>query len=183
MTDPTTVRARLVQPLRFLKGQSATAGIEFALLLPAMVSILIGSIDLGKSLVIARKLVSATHTMADQAARYDTLVGVGLSEVERSGELVMRPYPTANELGVDLISVTYDEDDELVELCRRTNNMAPEARFPSALEGLGTEDQGVIGLATQYDYQPTYWGFATGTFELTHFAIARSRSGLAIECD
>ncbi len=176
------ILTRILSPGRFLRSSNATAGIEFALLLPAMVSILVASIDLGKSLVLARKLVSATNTMADQAARYQTLAGVGIDEVGRSGEMVMRPYETEDLLGVDLISVTYDENDELVELCRQTANMRPEDRFPTELEDLGTEGQGVIGLASEYSYEPTYWGFATGVFVFEHYAIARSRTGFAIPC-
>lgn len=67
----------LRRPFRFRRDQSGAAAIEFALVLPFMTVMLLGSIDFGYYLIMRNKIGNATTQIADVVSReYDNEIAV-----------------------------------------------------------------------------------------------------------
>ena len=53
----------------FARGQSGFAAVEFAMILPFMLTCYIGGVEIGDGVAIDRKVAITTHSIADLATR------------------------------------------------------------------------------------------------------------------
>ena len=65
------MRHRLLR--RYLASTQGMAAVEFALLLPLLLLILFGMMDLGSAIVIKRKVRTAASTVSEIANQYTTI--------------------------------------------------------------------------------------------------------------
>lgn len=74
----------------FSKDERGIAAVEFVLVVPIIVILLLGSIDAVFALTANRKVSLATHSMADIAAR-ETDVSTSLEAISDLGKVIMTP--------------------------------------------------------------------------------------------
>jgi len=79
--------------LHSLRGEKkGVAAIEFALVVPFIIVLLLGSVDAVFALTAKRKVALATHSVADLAAREQFLPDDELSAIAALGRLIMTPF-------------------------------------------------------------------------------------------
>ncbi|WP_332701575.1 TadE/TadG family type IV pilus assembly protein [Devosia sp.] len=86
---------RLVQRLRQLRlVEEGTAAVEFALILPIMLLVYIGSVEASALISMDRRVQSVAGTLGDLVARADTTISAAaLTDYFRAAEGIMTPYP------------------------------------------------------------------------------------------
>lgn len=101
----------LASPLRVLRrfraGETGAATVEFAMLLPMMLSIWVGMVVVTDALQADRKVTVLTRTLSDLATQYTVISQTDLDSVFNATASVMWPKP-ATKLGMRLTSIDID---------------------------------------------------------------------------
>ena len=102
---------------RFARREDGVLSVEFAVILPVMLLMLAGTIELSDALAAKRRLDIAVSTLGDLPAngREDYLHWDEVVGIMDATELMMLPYGTGDAKLV-LTVITYDEDDERTEV-------------------------------------------------------------------
>ncbi|WP_338422104.1 TadE/TadG family type IV pilus assembly protein [Acetobacter sicerae] len=80
----------------FLRAREGVAAVEFALMAPILLIMLIGGTALEEAVVVSRKVTAASHSLADVTTQYTTVAETDLALVLQASTLVLEPYPSAS---------------------------------------------------------------------------------------
>lgn len=90
--------------------ESGTTAIEFAMISPLLLVTLIGGTEVTQAVMAARKVATATRTMADLTAQIRGTTDVTaamVDEVYAAGRMIMTPYPSGSlKVAVSRVDVT-----------------------------------------------------------------------------
>jgi len=158
---PHTAVKLLRNALRNLNAdRRGIAAVEFALLLPFLLILLIGMSETVTALNTDRKVSQVASSAADLVAQADTITTGEIADIMIAAEEIMLPYPDS-PLDVIIASVTFNEDgDPEVDWSRNksgtapwTAGSAPPIDIPEAISVAGSSL--VIGVSS-YTYQPLF---------------------------
>jgi len=149
--------------------------IESVLVLPIMLTMMLGIIDIGTGLMVNKKLITSSQIISDLLARRDSVNSADVADAMEAGQLVMFPYDLM-DFGIDIAGIRFDGvgATPLVEW-RETDNMAPNVSVLAGSDGLGTEDEGVIAVTVSYSYVPRFSSFAVNPILMEEVAYVRGR--------
>jgi Flp pilus assembly protein TadG len=89
---------------RFRQAREGIAAVEFALILPLMATMWLGTIEVGQAVSSNRKLVLASRTLADLTARATTISNTEMNTIFKATVAVFAPFPEA-QLGKVVTSI------------------------------------------------------------------------------
>ncbi|MGP0059625.1 MAG: TadE/TadG family type IV pilus assembly protein [Beijerinckiaceae bacterium] len=87
------IRTRLSN---FRSHEHAIAAVEFALVLPFMVALLLGGIEISNAVSVSRKVTLTAHTVADLVTQYSTITAAQMSTILGATSAIMAPYSSTN---------------------------------------------------------------------------------------
>jgi Flp pilus assembly protein TadG len=164
--------------IRRWKSQTQGAAMmEAAILFPVLLTMLFGVYDIGHAITANHKMITASQVAADLITRTPSVSTDELNQAIEAAGLAMAPYADGSSIGIDIISVRFDEDDNPQQVWRETRNMNINQN-DAALEksrGLGTEGEGAMIVTVLYDYVPTFGNVVIKNFRLRETAFARGR--------
>jgi len=159
---------------RWRSEEDGVALMEFVLIFPVMITILFGVYDLGNGFLVNQKTIAASQIISDLVSRNVSLTEEQLDDIIQAGQLAIQPYDL-DSVGYDIVSVSFDEDDQPVAEWRRTVNMPEnETAFNSSV-ALGDEGDGVIIVSISYNYEPVFGGFVIDNIPMMETSFARGR--------
>ena len=163
--------------LHFWRDTKGLAFVESALLLPIMIALLLGMFDIGQAIIINQKVTAASHMAGDLITRKNVINNADLNDAIGVALLVIDPYDR-NLLGVDIVGIVFDEDDNPQQTWRHTHNMNENINLPARADGLGVNGEGLVAISTVYTYTPYFSGILSGpiTMEETSFLRGRRNS-------
>jgi len=150
------------------------AAVEAALIFPILLTMLLGSFDAGYGILAAQKTVRASQVTADLIARNRQVTNADLEEAITGGMLSMTPYDVES-YGVDITSIEFDEDSNVVELWCETRNMERNTDVVDNVGALAAPREGVIAVTVRYNYVPTFSGFVFDEIQMQEVAYSRGR--------
>lgn len=180
------ILALQAQLRRLFANTGAVAAVEFALILPFILMLYMGSIEVTQVIVADRKLASVTSSLGDLVARANGEISeAAVNDFFAASSLIMRPYPTEGLLQV-VTSVSVDEDgDTNVEWSRAFNGATAKTvdssyELPEEISEIATGSFVIVSEA-QLNYTP--WGgyFFDSSFNLYKQYFHLPRYGEAIE--
>jgi hypothetical protein len=148
--------------------------IEAVMLIPIMVSLVFGLYDLGHGILINKKTVSAAHIAGDLIARKNVVSDADLAEAIEAAKLAIDPYDRGY-FGIDIASITFQDEDTPSILWRETQNMQPNPDIPSDAIGLGFEGEGVLAVSVTYQYTPLFYKMFFERIEMKEVSFLRGR--------
>ncbi len=182
MKDALYILAVKFQIFRWAKEEDATALIETVILMPVLITLLMGTYDLGQGVTVNQKTIAAAQVIGDLIAR-DRAVDLNmLEDIITAGEMALEPYSSA-PFGYDIASVQFDEDGEPVVLWRVTENALENDAAVASTEGLGGPGDGVLVVTAVYKYDPYFSHFIVDEINMEEVAFLRGRKGPTISCD
>ena len=155
--------------MRWIREEKAVAATEAALLFPVMISLLMGVYDIGNGIVVNQKALSASQVMADLIARNQAVDMDMLSDIVIAGRLAMEPIAPEN-LGYDIASVQFDDDENPVVQWRLTNNMAPNEDAVTSTELIADAGEGVVIVSVAYTYTPFFSHFIVDSIQCRNYS-------------
>jgi len=90
---------------RFARDPKAVAAIEFAMVLPFMIALYIGAIELGDGLAIRFRSTLAVRSVTSLASQYVSIDTSTMSTILNAASTVMTPYSTSN-MAITLSEIT-----------------------------------------------------------------------------
>jgi hypothetical protein len=90
----------------FRRAQQGVAYLEFAVTLPFLLALFMGSVDATRYILIAQKLEKVSLSMADLVAQYETMSTTQLNTLILATGQVMRPYDFGANSYVVVSSIT-----------------------------------------------------------------------------
>jgi Flp pilus assembly protein TadG len=147
-------------------AQAGTAAVEFALVLPIMLMLYIGFVEVSALISVDRKLQSSAGALGDLVARSDTSISATLlTDYFQAASGIMTPHPTAGlRQVVTLTEVSADGTKACVKWSRQYFNgvygVGPHAvncsfTLPAAMRNVA-KGKFVVVAEGYYNYPPLY---------------------------
>lgn len=90
----------------FARAQEGVAYVEFAITLPFLLALFMGSVDVTRYILIAQKVEKVSSTVSDLVAQYDDMTSGQLDILIQAAGEVMQPYSFGSGGYVIISSVT-----------------------------------------------------------------------------
>lgn len=171
--------------LRF--DQSGIAAVEFALILPIMLLLFLGSFETTNLVLAYMKLEASAETAADLVAqtRVNTVLqSTDFTNITNAAKQVLTPLPTSGTLvKIAFASVTYNTGSAVIDWHTEVNSATPitTANIPNnaSLANLGNQASGsadsVIIVTLTYSYSSPSTYMLSSSYTLTELAFNRPR--------
>jgi Flp pilus assembly protein TadG len=165
MVSRSDLLGRLVAALRRIAAdRRAVSAVEFALLLPLMLTLFIGGNEVSQAMTIYRKVGRTGATLGDLVTQVSTLSTADMTNILAAAAAVMAPYDSANaKLVVSAVNYTTSSgykvawsvaSNDTAWTCAST----PPITIPA---GLVSDGQQLIVTRAQYVYTSLFSTFMT----------------------
>lgn len=158
----------------WIKNEDGIAMMEAVMLFPPMLTLLLGTFDLGNGIVLSQKTITASQVAADLVSRNRTMDSTNLADIIEGSKLAFEPYGVAT-YGVDIVSVEFDQNRHPVILWRETQNMSANHEALESVDGVFDEGEGLVIVTVVYQYTPQFARIFSGDIALTEVAFTRGR--------
>jgi Flp pilus assembly protein TadG len=166
--------SRQVSSLR--RDQKGVSAVEFAMLLPLMITLYLGAVEISQGVAIHRKVTLTARTVADLASQVTSINNADMTNMLTAASAVVAPY-AANELKVTVSAVSIDANgiakvawsDTLNGTKRAVNSTVS---LPAALNVPNSQ---LIWSEVHYNYVPTIGYVVTGALNLFDQIFMRPR--------
>ncbi len=166
---------------RFAGDRSGVSAVEFALLLPMMMTLYLGSVEASQGIATNRKVTLATHTLADLASQYTDITNADMSNILAAGPAILAPYPTATlQEVVSEISIDAQGVPTVVWSDTLNGSALTVGQVVSVPPSLAVPNSYLVLSQVQYNYNPTYGYVLTGTMTLQDQIFMRPRQSSSI---
>ncbi len=81
-------------------GTGSVAAVEFAILLPMMLTLYLGSVEVSTGAAVNRKVTLTTRTLADLTSQYTDVTNADISNILNASSDIMAPYPVSGQSAV-----------------------------------------------------------------------------------
>ena len=161
---------------RFRRANDGLAAIEFAMLLPFLVTMFLGSIELTDALACKQKVTGLAATAADLIAQEKNVTDADISNVFSAVNSIVYPYPNTN-VKVVITSLTYDSATTGRVAWSSAQNASARAvnSVVTVPTGVITSGGSVILAEITYPYTSRVSTYLTGTTYMTSTFYARPR--------
>lgn len=166
-------RQRVAQ---FVDDRRGISAVEFAMLLPLMIALYLGGVEISTGIAIDRKVTLVARTLADLVSQASSVNSTDVTNILSASAAVVQPYDDS-KLKITVTSVKVDSQGNATVAWSDTKNGSARAvgatvTLPSALNVPSTS---LIWAETQYAYTPSVGFMITGTRNLTDQIYMRPR--------
>jgi Flp pilus assembly protein TadG len=160
------------------RGVSA---VEFAMLLPVMLTLFLGSVEASQGIAADRKVELTAHTLADLSSQYTDITNAEMTNILNAGSAIIAPYAAANLKEV-VSEIAIDAQGNATVVWSDTLNGTALAvgTIVTVPSSLATPNTYLVLAQVQYSYNPTYGYVLTGTLTLSDQSFMRPRESASI---
>lgn len=161
------------------RGVSA---VEFALILPVMITMYIGAVEFSHALTVDRRVTSVASSASDLVAQTEEISAAEIQDIFTAATSILTPY-TAAPISIVLTSVKADENNDTTVAWSCAHNGAPHSEDSAYTlpEGLTQPFSSVIVAEVSYAYQPPIGQYMVGGINMTETFYLRPRRSLEVE--
>jgi Flp pilus assembly protein TadG len=156
--------------------ERGVSAVEFAMLLPLMLSLYLGAVEVSQGIGADRKVTLTARTICDLVSQVSSIGTAEMTNALSASAAVMAPFPTSN-LKVTVSSVKIDAAGKATIDWSDTFNGTARSKgstvtLPAALNVANTY---LIWSEVQYTYKPVIGYVVTGTLTLKDQIYMRPR--------
>jgi Flp pilus assembly protein TadG len=161
---------------RFAFNQSAVSALEFALILPIMITLYLGGVELGDSLTIHRKVTHVTSALADLVTQAKVISDTDMKNILDASAAIVAPYNTSL-LKIKVTGVKIDAQGKGTVAWSDARNDTPlSLNTPIAIPtAVATPNTFLVTAEVHYNYTPVIGYIMTGTFDMNDKFFLRPR--------
>jgi Flp pilus assembly protein TadG len=161
---------------RFASDARGVSAVEFALLLPLMLTMYLGGSEVASAIAASRKVTLVSRTIADLASQSSKITAANMTNILNASAAVISPYKSSN-LKVTVSQVKIDANGaatiEWSETLGGTkHSTGAGVTLPPALNVVNTW---LIWSEAEYTYNPIFGSGITGTLQLRDQMYMRPR--------
>jgi Flp pilus assembly protein TadG len=163
------------------RDERGVSVVEFAMLLPLMVTLYLGVVEVSQGVSIHRKVTLTARTVADLASQVSSINNTDMTNLLNASAAVIAPFP-AGPLKVTVTAVAIDANGVAKVAWSDTLNGTKHAvnssvSLPTALKVPNTQ---LIWSEVSYTYVPTIGHVITGSLNLNDRIYMRPRLSDAV---
>jgi Flp pilus assembly protein TadG len=156
--------------------ERGVSAVEFAMLLPLMLSLYLGSVEVSQGIGADRKVTLTARTICDLVSQVSSIGNTDMTNALNASSAVMAPFSTTN-LQVTVSSVKIDAAGKATvawsdSLNGTAHTTGSTVTLPAALNVANTS---LIWSEVQYTYKPVIGYVMTGTLTLKDHIYMRPR--------
>lgn len=178
-------------PRKFASDEGGVSAIEFALLLPLMLALYLGSVQVSLGIGIDRKVTLTARAVADLVAQKANTTSADVTNVLNAATTVMSPYADSTQdaakLAVTVSVIKIDAQSKAtIEWSKSKNGKArtpgETVTFPSTSTALVVPNTYLVWGEASYAYEPPLADALTGTLNLKDQIYMRPRLSETVAC-
>lgn len=174
---PNALIQSMLRPFRrFARDERGVSAVEFAMLLPLMMTLYLGSVEVSQGISADRKVTMTARAVADLVSQVSSINNSAMTNVLNAASSVMSPYDvTKAKVTVSLVTIdanskaTITWSDTLNGTKRATGSVVT---LPTALVIPNTS---LVWGEVTYSYTPTIGYVISGTLNLKDQIFMRPR--------
>lgn len=175
--------SRIFKGLRsFVQKRDGVSSVEFALLIPFMLTLYFGAVEISNALIADRKLNKTGNAVGDLVAQSITIDDQMMQDIFGASAAIMAPFDPST-LSVVVTSVVADQNNQLKVAWSDGYNMNPYSVGASYVlpPGLTTPGSSVIVAEAHYTYTSPVGEILTGglSYKTEYFLRPRRTSAVA----
>ncbi len=165
----------------FTASTGGIAAVEFAILLPLLLLMLLGTMELGTAYVVNSKLRTVASTVVEIANQYTTIQDSDMAAILGAASAVVTPYAVSNA-SVVLSEITIDSKGKATVTWSDTLNGAARTAGSSITvpSSVAVPNTVLLLAEASYLYTPMFGYAMTGTITLQDRLYGMPRNGSAI---
>jgi Flp pilus assembly protein TadG len=166
---------------RLVRDQRGVSAVEFAMLLPLMITLYLGSVEISQGISINRKVTLTARTVTDLVAQVSSINNAAMTNVLNASSAVMTPFPVS-PLKVTVSLVGIDAQSKATITWSDGYNIAGKVpgsavTLPAALLIANTS---LVWGEVQYNYTPAIGYVVTSNLTLKDQLYMRPRLSTTI---
>jgi Flp pilus assembly protein TadG len=168
--------------LAFAADQRGVSAVEFAILLPLMLTLYLGGAEVSQAVSADRKTTLVAHTVGDLTAQASNVASSDVTNIFSAATAVAYPLSSSN-LTVTLSSVCIDSTGTRATIgwSQTLNGTARSGAVTSLIPGaLMVANTSLIWGEAHYAYRPTIGWTITGTLNLGDQFFLRPRLSCSV---
>jgi Flp pilus assembly protein TadG len=166
---------------RYGADRRGIAAVEFAMLLPMMLTLYLGSVEVSTGVAVNRKVTLTTRALADLTSQYTDVTDADMSNILNASSDIIAPYlsglsAVVSELSIDANgNTTVAWSDTLNGTAR---SVGEAVTLPASLVVPNTY---LILAEVSYSYNPSFGYVLTHTMTLSDHIYMRPRQSTSIQ--
>lgn len=170
----------------FRRDEAGVSAVEFAILLPILITLMFGGFAVTKTVAISRKVTITTRALADLTSQYPTMSASDMTNVMNASTQILAPFD-ATPLGMRITEVTMDLTGLIATvtwskaLGPGVSCNTPGSLFPWPLNMPRSPNESFIYAETFYSYAPPFGASVVGPISLGDriFMLPRTSANVA----
>ena len=149
---------RVFQPIRrFVRDGRAVSAVEFALILPIMITLYFGAVEISDGLMADRKVTAMTSAVGDLVAQAAVIEDAEMTNIFKAASSIIAPY-SADPIKLVVTHVTIDGNGNgIVDWSDGLNKAGHSPGSTLAIpDGLATEGTTLVVAEGSYLYTPVF---------------------------
>jgi Flp pilus assembly protein TadG len=184
-TGPNKLAEALRRIALLVRDRRGVSAIEFALILPVLLLLYVGAVELGTGLTVYRRTSQVAATAADLTAQVKTVTKFDIADIEAASSSILTPYSTT-PLKIVLSSVVADDNNngKVAWSCASTGTARATGSSYPVPTGLTEPNSSVIVAEVTYAYTGLLGLsgiFDPGSFNMTRTFYARPRTSTKVD--
>jgi Flp pilus assembly protein TadG len=161
---------------RFTADTRGVSAVEFALLLPLMLTMYLGGSEVANAVATSRKVTLVSRTVADLASQSASITDISMTNILNASAAVISPY-ASSKLKVTVSEVKIDGNGNATVVWSDTlggtkHNTGASVTLPDALK---VNNTWLIWSEAEFSYEPTFGSGITGSLALKDRMYMRPR--------
>jgi Flp pilus assembly protein TadG len=166
----------------FARDQRGVSAVEFAILLPLMLTLYLGGVEISQAVSADRKTTLVAHTIGDLTAQVTNVTSSDISNVLSAGTAVAYPFSSSNlKMTVSSVCIDSTGTKATIGWSQTLNGTARTGTVTSLIPaGLMVASTSLIWGEASYAYKPTIGWTITGTLTLSDKFFLRPRLSCSV---
>jgi Flp pilus assembly protein TadG len=171
----------LLNSCGFASNAEAVAAVEFAIILPFLLALYLGSIEAGDGMAVQFKTALATRAVTDLTSQYTSIDDSTMTSILGAAAAVVAPYP-ASSMVVTISEITTNSSGQGTitwsdSLHGTAHTVGQSVTLPTALQ---IANASLIWSEVTYPYQPTFGYALTGTVNIHQSSYSYPRLSTSV---
>lgn len=171
------MKLRALLRSRFARSRDGLAAVEFALLLPVMITIFFGIVETSLALICRTNVVNVASTISDLVAQKGTMTDSDITNVLNAANTILYPYPTntAKIVISSLIDTGTPTSGKVVWSDAQNGTARSAGTIVSVPSGLISSGGSVVLTEITYTYVSPTTQLITGPINMTSQFYSKPR--------
>ncbi len=163
----------------FAKDKRGISAVEFAMLLPLMLTLYLGGVELSQGISIDRKVTLTARTVADLVAQAQSVSTANTADANAAlgaAAAVLAPYPLASaQIVVSLVDVDKNGNAKVRWSSAKNASARAAGSTVTLPAALNVPETSLVWGEASYNYQPSIGYVVTGPMTLSDQIFMRPR--------